>query len=50
MLVSHTVPDFWPCELYKDWNDTSIRLAVDWVKPNLWSLGAAMYGKNTRVL
>ena len=38
-------------ELYKDWNDTSIRLAV-WLGEAklIWPLGAAMYGKNTRVL
>ena len=40
-----------PSELYKDRNDTSIRLAV-WLGEAklIWPLGAAMYGKNTRVL
>ena len=39
-------------ELYKDWNDTSIRpwLPYDWVKPNVRPQGAAMHGKNTCVL
>ena len=37
-------------ELWKTGMTPPLDLPYDWMKPSLWPLGAAMYGKNTRVL